>query len=318
MCRIARVAITRARPRTGGPPVGRWPASGPVVARWRDTPRLLGWRVAVPRSRRRALVIPALCGLALALGPSSPADACSCAGPRPRLLTPNRADAAPLNAKIRLEVPLENRVQDPHHDPQMTGEIVIRPLDGPPIAVTSRRTPDGIVEVLELTPTRPLLPRTTYEVEIVRPTVRPAIYVIGTFTTGEATDTTAPQITKVDASPADPEDVPRTCRAQGPWLNVDLVADDPSRTDAALVYGVWRADAAGRIDGKRPPATIVAPDQDRDGKRVLHVGRTSICDPRAFALPAKGPVTLGIAAIDEAGNVGPIRRVVVRLPRSGQ
>ena len=41
------------------------------------------------------------------------AHACSCVGPRVRYLTPDRLDDAPLNARVRLEVPLGRRAGAP-------------------------------------------------------------------------------------------------------------------------------------------------------------------------------------------------------------
>lgn len=242
-------------------------------------------------------------------------EACSCAQPRPSLLTPNRADAAPVNTKIRLIMP---RAQDPAN-PQVTGEIVVRQVDGPVVAVASRRIPDGEIEIVELTPSTPLLPETTYEVEIVRATVRPAIYVIGTFTTGVNTDATPPAITRLAATRADPEAIGRTCRVDDTSLLVEVAAGDPGRPEAQILYGVWRADASGRIDPTRPPTTLLELERAFDGgEPELHVGRATMCDPRTFALPKSKHATLGIAAIDEAGNAGPVRTVVVRLPRAAR
>ena len=87
-----------------------------------------------------------------------------------------------------------------------------------------------------------------------------------------------------------------------------LRAEDPGRPNAQLVYGVWLGDAAGNVDTKKPPTSVQRLDNGR-----LHVGQTSLCDPNGFPIP-KGPVMwLGIAAIDEAGNTSPARRVRVDL-----
>src|SRR6185369_686768 len=88
-----------------------------------------------------------------------------------------------------------------------------------------------------------------------------------------------------------------SCATSDPWITVDgLSATD--RQGAQIAWAVWRADASGTIDDTKPPAaTLLAND-----KGILTLGRTSTCDPHTFALPDKGIVTLGLAALDEAGN----------------
>ncbi|HEU4408253.1 MAG TPA: hypothetical protein VFS43_23525 [Polyangiaceae bacterium] len=254
---------------------------------------------------------PALAAAATTLAaPGGPgereAGACSCMGPRLTLLSPERVDNAPVNARVRAEVPASRLPGS------AANKLVLRAVGGAEVAVTMRTfAPGGRVEVVELVPRASLEPSTRYEVAFVDPEQYPSTIVFGTFRTGGAADTTPPRLGRL--GPASAHRSKRagggSCQIAGPWVVVEGVrADDPDRAGAQLSFGVWLGDASGGIDASKPPTTIVSAS-----RRVLHVGRTSLCDPHDFPLPKAGPIWLGIAALDEAGNASPLRRVRVNM-----
>lgn len=233
------------------------------------------------------------------------ADACSCADPRtPVLVTPDRADDVPLNAHVRYDTFSMPGNGSP-------GVQAVLRVHGGAVVETTARTIEYRPAFfhIELIPRAPLAPHTQYEIARSSGRQYPAEIVFGTFRTGDARDAIAPLFDPpwgVDAY-AYPSPQSMECEIWSPWAIVKGVsASDPERPHAQLVYGVWTADAAGNIDPKKPPATVLQATGD-----LLQIGGASLCDLRRFPLPAHGVVTLGIAAIDEAGNVSPLRRVRV-------
>jgi hypothetical protein len=255
---------------------------------------------------------PALAALAAVVAPGVPggreAGACSCAGPKLTLLSPERVDDAPLNARVRVEAPVRQG--------GASGKIVLRAVGGAAIAATARSfSPGGAVEITELVPQAPLAASTRYEVALVDPEQYPSTIVFGTFRTGTATDTKAPRLDRVGAASAHRSKRPGggSCQVPGPWVVIEGVgASDPGRAGAQLAFGVWLGDASGGVDASKPPTAIVTAFRG-----ALHVGRTSLCDPRDFPLPKGKSVWLGVAAIDEAGNASAVRRVRVDLAGGG-
>ena len=231
------------------------------------------------------------------------AGACSCRGPETALVGPDRVDDVPLNTKVRIETPVSGAAPS----------IVLRVHGSATETATSTRTiaPGGWLSLVELTPSQPLEPATQYEVATIDPNRFPPVTVLGTFRTGRATDATPPRLDPVGVATAFVNNNPMgsACQVGGPWVTIEGVhSEDPSRPAAQLVYGVWRGDATGAFDTKKPPTAIVSA---REGS--LHLGQTSLCDPRAFPMPGTPVMWLGIAAIDEAGNVSAVRRVRVDL-----
>lgn len=244
-----------------------------------------------------------------AVSTETEAGACSCIGPTISLVTPDRVDDAPLDTKVRVEVPSHTAMAS-------TGTLILRAhVDGTTIATTSRAiSPGGSLSLVELSPSGPLAPKTQYEVAMVDPGKVPSTTVIGTFRTGATTDAAAPRLDSMGPAVAymNPNPMGAACQVGGPWVTVDgLSAVDPGRAEAQLVYGVWLGDAAGNIDTKRAPTAIA---RAREGR--LHVGQSSLCDPRGFPIPRAPSMWLGIAAIDEAGNKSAPRRVRVDLARA--
>lgn len=248
---------------------------------------------------KRAVAAGLLVGTALFV---RDAGACSCVPPDAALLAPDRSSAAPLNAKVRIEVASYGKAPVP----------VLRVHGGADVPVKTRKLGGGDLDVLELTPVTPLAPATQYEVATVDDARHPPIHVLGTFKTGASPDTTPPRIERmgnVAATRPGSRAMSSSCGVPGPWVTVDeLEASDPGRPDAQLAYAVWLGDASGKIDDTKPPTRILA-----GMPRALVIGRSSLCDPHDFPFPATTHAWLGIAAIDEAGNTSALRKVKVDL-----
>jgi hypothetical protein len=234
------------------------------------------------------------------------AGACSCVGPRLALLSPDRVDDAPLNARVRVEVPANRSAGG------APGKVVLRAVGGGEVAVTTRTfKPGGWVELAELTPKAPLAPSTQYELALLDPEQYPSTVVFGTFRTGVSADTTAPRLERLGPAVVhrNAQHGSGSCQIAGPWVTFENVgAVDPARAGAQLSFGVWVGDAAGRVDTSKPPVSLVSA-----GRGAIAIGRTSLCDPHDFPLPKAGPLVLGVAAIDEAGNASAARTVRVNL-----
>lgn len=258
---------------------------------------------------RAAQLVMTAGAIAAAVAASHDAHACSCVGPQPSLLGPSQVDDAPLNTKVRVEVPSLGSASGSRAP---NGGVVLRVHGGANVATTARAiTPGGWLSTVELTPTAPLAPSTQYEVAMVDPSAHPSTTVVGAFKTGTAADSTPPRIDTIGAANVhrNPNAMGSACQVPGPWVDIDAVsAQDPGRPGARLLYAAWLGDAAGNVDPKKPPTAILVADGS-----VLHVGQRSVCDPRSFPVPKSGVMWLGIAAVDEAGNASAIRKVKVDL-----
>ncbi|MBS2016204.1 MAG: hypothetical protein JST00_25200 [Deltaproteobacteria bacterium] len=255
--------------------------------------------------RARAFVVLALAGALAVTGVAHEASACSCVGPQLGLTVPVPATDAPLLTRVRIALPDPARAG-------VNGAVVLRKHGGATVATTTRTFADGRwVATVEIVPTAPLAPDTTYEVAVVEPDAHPSTTVVTGFTTGKALDTTAPQLDALGAATVhrNARAMSSMCQTAGPWVTIEGVdAHDPSRPDASLVFGVWLADANGVIDAKKPPTALRTAHQ-----RMLVIGQQSICDPYSFPFPRGGVVWLGVAAIDESGNTSAMRRVRIDL-----
>lgn len=226
--------------------------------------------------------------------------ACSCAGPRLVLVGPDRADDVPLNARVRVE------------SPGGTANVVLRAHGGAVVPTTARVVaPGGALSTVELTPTAPLTPGVQYEIATIDPTAHPSVIVVGTFKTGSVIDSVPPVLDPLGRATAtrNPRPMGSMCQVGGPWITIEgVAADDQGRPSARLVFGVWLADASGTVDPKLPPTAIVSAHD-----RAIVLGQRSLCDPHSFPFPKSPSVVLGIAALDEAGNASPIRKIRVDL-----
>lgn len=242
-------------------------------------------------------------------GTERAAGACSCGGPEIALVSPDRVDDAPLNTKIRLELPNAATMRT---QPGVTGPY-LRTHDGEKVVVTTSRAiaPGGWLDSVDLTPTSPLAASTQYEIVMLDPSAIPSAIVIGTFKTATTADTTPPRLDAVGAGIAfkNAHASGAGCEVSGPWVIVEGIrAEDPGRPDAQLSLAIWLGDASGNVDTRKPPTAIRT---THDAK--LHLGRLSICDPHDFPLPKTPVMWVGIAAVDEAGNTSAMRRVRVDI-----
>jgi hypothetical protein len=257
------------------------------------------------RDLQRRLAITALIALVILSGALVSTErevgACSCMGPDTTLVAPERVDDAPLNAKIRVEMP----------SPSSTLVLRVHGRTATVAATARAIATAGSTTFVELTPSAPLEPSTQYEVATVDATQIPPNRVFGTFRTGRSTDTAAPRIDAMGPAVAYKNANPMgsMCMVPGPWVTIEgVVAEDPGRRDAQLLFAVWLGDASGAIDTKKPPTALLTAHAGR-----LDLGRTSLCDPRDFPFPTSGNAWLGIAVLDEAGNTSAVRRMRVDL-----
>jgi hypothetical protein len=258
-------------------------------------------------SLRFVVALEATLLVALAATMPGHAHACTCVQAEAALLTPDRGGDVPANTKVRVELPRH----------RSNADVVLRVHRGAVVATKSTSFPDHRASVVELTPLTPLAPSTRYEVVAIERDAHPPNHVFATFETSAAPalDTTPPKIVRTGSvAHAEPFKLARpggTCAASGPWVVVrDVVATDPGRPDAHLVYAVWLGDASGKVDGARLPTRILLAD---DG--VLAIGSPTVCHHQGFPFsPAHRVVWLAIAAVDEAGNQSAVEKVRVEFP----
>ncbi|WP_146646017.1 hypothetical protein [Labilithrix luteola] len=226
------------------------------------------------------------------------AEACSCMAPREVLVGPDRVDDAPLNTRVRFEVPSGAK-----------GDFVLRAYEGARVETTARTFLDGDLTFVELTPKSPLAPFTRYEIAVVRPSEYPCTTVLGTFRTGVVADNLAPKLESVGRAVARGGAHPGggNCSIAGPWIEVGPVkVSDPDQPNARLLLAVWMGDAAGNVDTSKPPTTILPIRGEK-----LTIGKSSLCDPHDVAIPRAPFVSLAVAAMDDAGNLSAPRKLRV-------
>jgi hypothetical protein len=209
-------------------------------------------------------------------------SACTCAGSFLLYDGPS-SDEAPTNTHVRLEGSYQ-------------GTLVLRAHGGGDVPTRVRL----IGGLTELVPTQDLAPNTRYEVAIVNPGSHPPAHVFGTFKTGTARDTTAPQLDSLghQGTHLNLHAIGSACQVRGPWISLTGFAAHDERPNAELAFGVWSADANGKIDtvNRSPDALLFA------YSGTITIGQASACDFHAFAFNGS-VVSLAVAAIDEAGNV---------------
>jgi hypothetical protein len=245
--------------------------------------------------------------------PRHTADACTCEIAPFWMLSPvhDQRDV-PLNAHVRVNVYFRMVRQGftVHLRDVAGGEV--------PGAVRVTTNPGDIRQPqVELVPAAPLAPMHTYEVTFVSPTTFPSTRVVASFETGTAVDHAAPTTTKLMA-PTLPvptnSNIRSGCAApdQPSLTFADVHSADVGRPNARLVYGLWHANEAGVIDAAQPPDAF----ETSDGSS-LYVGAFNTCMPAHFRLPNDSTLKMGIAAIDESGNVGVMQRLIIVIPKYG-
>jgi hypothetical protein len=251
---------------------------------------------------RHAVTATLLLGVAVLV---RDAGACSCMPPEPMLLTPQRGEDVPANAKVRVEMPSSAYRN-------ANGQLVLRVHDGADVETKARKISGRTIEVVELSPVAPLAVDTRYEVVTIDSQRHPPTHVLGTFKTSPkpTNDTTAPRIDRMGSVQAEKGGQLRTsCSVPGPWIMAnDLASSDPGRPDAQLLYGIWLGDAAGNVDTTKPPTRML-----RGHGTSLLIGQSSSCSFHDFPIPSTPFAWIGIAAIDESGNQSPVKKVRVDL-----
>jgi hypothetical protein len=209
--------------------------------------------------------------LALVAG-RPPAAADGCLSPGFQLISPS----GPAG-----EVPRNTRVRVAYAGGWQTGVTVVLRAGGREIPTAEHRFTAGARHLIELIPDRPLAPSRRYEV-VARERVGPRTVttVVGQFATGELTDRSPPR---------------------WPARGVGPAADDVA-TPSGLLYAVWLPDPTGRVDPAGPPAALVPMAAGH-----LAVGADGSCG--ALVPPLRGRVVVRVAAVDEAGNRSPVRRL---------
>jgi hypothetical protein len=233
--------------------------------------------------------------------------ACTCAMPAVQV-TPSPTDTAPLNARIRVIVPVDPSVS--------TFELAVAGKKQPKKAKKKKKKKvkkGRIVEVqrsdlrsgalwfVELAPRELLESGTRYELSMVSAGGAPAV--IGEITTGQMPDQVPPawtgvsktELTKLTASPG-------SCATGKPFA----VFQHKPEKDAA-VYAVWVAEDGAAIDYGKPPRAWL-----RDWAGTLTLGPASICTPSNLELQASGKLRVGFKALDHAGNASAPSEVTLR------
>lgn len=250
-----------------------------------------------------AFVVVAVCGIASHAAASDVTCICVL---RPEMMSPSSEHPALVDAHVRVRMGAKHE----------GGSLVLRAYRGADVAVTTTlttNTADDPVRLFDLRPLAPLAPSTRYEVGIRDPKRHPSLTVFATFVTASTpeTDKAAPKLDQPGKLlafplPATPVD---SCAERPKRLVLEgLAASDPGRPEATLLVAFWRGDASGRIDETKPPVAYgaTAPSitiTDRDQ-----------CGQAPFALPPRGPLSVGWAVVDESGRRSPLQRATVILP----
>ncbi len=207
-------------------------------------------------------------------------------------------------------------------------DLVLRtaPTKGAPpedIATTRRELRSLAIATVELVPSAPLRARTRYDVWYVEEHGATRPRVVGTFTTGSATDITAPTWNGIVRATSNvPTQVPGKkivtmhveCEADGVDVDVRAPTDDMT-PPAQMRYVLWIEDVKAKIDYVRTPLLYEAAypiDTTAPPRFEINLGTA---ETRANWEIPKGvrAVKIGVRAIDLAGNVSVVSEVVVKL-----
>lgn len=252
------------------------------------------------------------------------------------MVPPPIAVRAPLNAQITLSLPSSWRTRTFCDDALSTTcssgsfELALRIAPGDhatgaaPQIVDASLTEStlGAIATVVMKPRTPLTARTRYEVVRTDKAGKVPILVVGTFTTGDATDDRAPAwsgITRHRVSSTEPikgvVSIAEECGENAIELE-GMAAEDEGTPATALRYAVWIGDQGKAIDytasplaileGKAWPkhgggnALVVTVPLERDGKLALPNGKKT--------------AKIGLRAIDLAGNASAPSEIAVKLP----
>jgi hypothetical protein len=257
------------------------------------------------------------------------AKAWTCGAEPPGFVLPPPTVAAPLNVRPVVRLKHWSWVKTcPSSQPcsadSMTMELWSAPRRGTPRVqvpadVTWARSDDVVTFVIR--PKAPLEPLRRYEVRGRPDTTFPS-KLLGSFRTGNLFDKTAPEwrgLTRADFHPLLPPATPTRKggavvipfgpQQTSPYVDVfGPSAVDDQAGGASLTYGLWTAKAGEKIDYSAVPAGFFRQDTSIAGTasgamdRLFVAGAQNECFVRTLELPSAGKITIGVRAVDLAGN----------------
>lgn len=248
----------------------------------------------------------------------APALACSCANAVPPALAPYGGSVPrPRNPRLRFSpvwnVPgYEAWARDNGFDGKQW-RLALRKATGPgdagTIPIEQRVIGEAQERTLEVWPTQPLEPNTTYVIARTDGVIRgsggwPTLS--GTFTTTAVVDSTSPTwagptgITYLATGHV----FGTSCDVSAPVLDVAIARpEDDTTPEDEIVFGVWVADATGTFAWSAPPLALV-----RNDRGHVYLGRVALCSEANFDVQNL-KTRLGLRAIDLSGNVSLPREV---------
>ncbi len=263
-------------------------------------------------------------------------------GPDATVVPPPIGALAPLNTQVRITMHAAWRTRwfcggsgppscaEGHFDLSLRrAPSLDRPSSTDAVAVTIRESSIAETATVALIPNAPLAPRTRYDLVYSERDAKVSARVVGTFMTGDATDTTAPQWsgiathTIVNLAKRSARGGVVTILEECPSYGISFESKDAATDDqtpaAHIRYAVWAGDPKGAIDYAATPFAILegVETQNRPPKPptrnlMLDAGQEA---PLTFAFPGgKRVAKLGVRAIDMAGNVSTPSELIVKLP----
>lgn len=216
--------------------------------------------------------------------PAPEADACSCARSGVEIW-PKKQTSAPTNAHVFVRFPGAKQEK-----------LIVR--------LAGSRDTDGIpatridvvamdVRFVELAP-RVKLPHGA-KLEVVAGSGNSA-RVVSSFTVGTKAETSTPatpQVKKVTFS--NEEAVCCNCSSGQPYVVIELNGRGDEETRS--LFGIWNANAAGKVDFEREPDAYVLSWYGR-----LTLGDSSSCSANNFSIPTTGKIVVGIREVSQTGT----------------
>ncbi|NUO50072.1 MAG: hypothetical protein HOV80_14550 [Polyangiaceae bacterium] len=281
--------------------------------------------------------------VATSLFAASEAKAWTCGAEPPGFVLPPPTVAAPLNVRpvVRLEYSRMQSCPPPLvcSADAATMELWSAPRRGKPreqvaADILSTRS-DGVVTFV-IQPKAPLEPLRRYEVRG-RPDTTFRSTLLGSFRTGNLFDRKAPEwrgTTRVDLHPllpvatpkrkSGPVVIPFGPRQTTPYVEVfGPVAIDDQAAPGSLSYALWTAKPGEKIDYSAAPAGFFRQDTSIAGTasgamdRLFVAGAQNECFVRSLELPTSGKITIGVRAVDLAGNQSEASETTLDLNPTG-
>jgi hypothetical protein len=256
----------------------------------------------------------------------APVGACDCMESVPTMQPYAREVVRPRNPRLRLwpiwdlgKLPAyERRARENGFD-GARWNLELRKkaaANAPPLPIEQRVVGEADGRLLEIWPTVPLEPKTTYI--LARSGASPdagwarnGSPAVGIeVTTSEHVDATPPTWAGAKAARYLPTGIPATtsCSVSEPIIEIDVAeAHDDETPDLALVVAVWRG-----TDETAQPAAMTSIVRGH-----VYLGRTHLCSEANFNV-AKEPIRLHLRALDLAGNASAPSDVTVDISPSAR